>query len=60
MVWWVIAGPALVVVAGLVTVWIAARDPDPIVPFARDQRAISAGAAAVPAQQARNHAATAR
>ena len=29
-VWLVIAGPAVVVVAALATVWIAARSPDPV------------------------------
>ena len=30
-VWMVIGGPAVVVVAGLVTFWIAATNPDPVI-----------------------------
>jgi hypothetical protein len=48
-VWLVIAGPAAVVVAGLVTAWIAVRQPDPVL---APQKAL------VPALQGRNHAAT--
>ena len=55
MVWLVMAGPAAVVVAGLATYWIAARDADPIITESR-----TATASSLPAQQARNHAATAR
>lgn len=50
MVWLVVAGPVAVVLASLVTVTLALRHPDP--PLA------TRAAAAVPAQQARNHAAT--
>ena len=31
MVWMVIAGPAIVVVAGFITLWIAISRPDPVV-----------------------------
>lgn len=59
MVWFVLAGPAAVVVAGVVTFWIAASHPDPVVgDTARAAGAVSN--AYVPAQQARNHAAAAR
>lgn len=55
MMWLVIGGPLLVVVAGIVTVVIAARGADPAVPVTATQ-APQQGAA--PAMQARNHAAT--
>jgi hypothetical protein len=51
MVWLVLAGPAAVVVAGIVTAAIALHRPDPL---------IKADAAKPPAVQARNHAATPR
>lgn len=57
--WLVVAGPAIVVVAGLFTFWLALRAPDPV--YADAPRRAAAGradAAAVPAVQARNHAAT--
>ena len=50
MVWLVIGGPALVVVAGFATLAIAIAYPDPVLP--------TSGAADMPAVQARNHAAT--
>lgn len=59
MVWLVVGGPALVVVAAVVTAVIAFRGADvPLerVPLAAD----GIGAADAPAVQARNHAATAR
>lgn len=66
-VWLILIGPAVVVVAGLATLYIAASNPDPLV--AEDYyvkgREInktlgnqSATAAQTPAMQARNHAAT--
>lgn len=55
MVWLVMAGPAAVVVAGLATYWIAAHGADPIV-----TEPPTVSASSLPAQQARNHAATAR
>ena len=59
MMWLVLAGPAVVVVAGLATFWIAASHPDPVVgDTARPAAAVSNSY--VPAQQARNHAAAAR
>lgn len=53
IVWMVIAGPALVVVAGFVTLGLAIRHPDPVltVPAAKTS-------AELPAVQGRNHAAT--
>lgn len=51
MMWLVVGGPALVVVAGLATAVIALRGADPPL----DTRA---GAAERPALQGRNHAAT--
>lgn len=50
-VWLVIAGPAVVVVAGFATLWIALRMPDPVLDA---QRTLT------PALQGRNHAATPR
>ena len=67
MVWFVLAGPAVVVVAGLATAAIAFRNADTVIvesaPAAAggDAAAIAAQARSgptAPAQQARNHAAT--
>lgn len=63
-VWLVIAGPALVVVAGLVTAWIAVRQQDPV--LAQDyyrqgleiNKTLAKQGALAPAMQARNHAAS--
>lgn len=60
--WLVVSGPAIVVVAGLFTLWLALRSPDPV--YTDAQRAAPARAAEAtdpalaPAVQARNHAAT--
>ena len=51
MVWLVIGGPAVVVVAGFVTLAIAIAHPDPVIPT----QATAAYDAAAPAVQARNH-----
>ncbi len=51
-VWMVISGPAAVVVAGIATVVIAVKNPDPVL---QDR---STGSAQVPANKGRNHAAT--
>jgi hypothetical protein len=51
MVWMVIAGPAMVVVAGVVTMFLALSSPDPVLDT-RTQNLTQA-----PAVQARNHAA---
>ena len=53
MVWFALAGPALVVIAGLVTVGIAVHGADTVLRVAPDIAATQA-----PAIQARNHAAT--
>ena len=63
-VWLVIAGPAAVVVAGLVTAVIAVRGADPLVSDGYSQRGtqinrqLARERAMAPAQQGRNHAAT--
>ena len=55
IVWMVIGGPAIVVVASFATLFLAITHPDPVL------TAPQAGAGAdAPAMQARNHAATAR
>ncbi len=56
MVWLVIGGPAVVVAAAIVTAVIAVRGADPVIRDA--QRPRTEAAADMPAQQARNHAAT--
>ncbi|NPC56984.1 FixH family protein [Caenimonas soli] len=66
LVWMVIAGPAVVVVAGIATVWIAVGTPDPVVAEDYYRRgmeinktlAAQHGKALLPALQGRNHAAT--
>lgn len=63
-VWLVIAGPAVVVVAGVVTAWLALRSPDPV--LAEDyyrrgleiNKTLAKDKALMPALQGRNHAAT--
>lgn len=52
MVWLVISGPAIVVVAGIVTAVIAVRGADPVLDTRADR------ATHLPAVQGRNHAAT--
>lgn len=64
LVWMVIAGPAVVVVAGFVTLWLAIRTPDPVVAGDYYRRGIEINQtlghdkSLAPAQQGRNHAAT--
>lgn len=53
MVWLVIGGPLVVVVASFVTLALALRHPDPVL-----APSPAAAAAETPAMQARNHAAT--
>jgi hypothetical protein len=53
IVWMVIAGPAVVVVAGFATLAIAITHPDPVL-----KAPATASSSDVPAVQARNHAAT--
>ena len=67
-VWLVIAGPAVVIVACMVTIWLAVTRPDPVLAddyYRRDihvdQTVVdppAGGRALAPAVQARNHAAT--
>lgn len=64
-VWLIIAGPATVVVAGVVTAWIAISHPDPVLAedYYRRGMEINKTLAAqdkarMPALQGRNHAAT--
>lgn len=64
MVWMIIAGPALVVVAAFATLYLAITIPDPVLPTEalsprnaiENQEKLEAAMA--PALQARNHAAT--
>ena len=59
-----IAGPAAVIVAAFVTVWLAVRTPDPVVDADYYRRGIEINKtlarekALLPALQGRNHAAT--
>lgn len=57
MVWLVIGGPLVVVVASLVTVVIAAAGADDVLPDEVRQAGAARSQAEVPAIQARNHAA---
>ena len=63
-VWLLISGPAAVVAAGLVTAWIAASTPDPVISqdYYREgieiNRQLARERAMAPALQGRNHAAT--
>lgn len=62
-VWMVVAGPALVVVASFVTLWLALRTPDPVVESDYYRRGIEINKALadkklMPALAGRNHAAT--
>ena len=63
LVWRVVAGPALVVVASFVTLWLALRTPDPVVAADYYRRGIEIDKALadkklMPALAGRNHAAT--
>jgi uncharacterized protein len=65
LMWMVVGGPAAVVVAGVATVVIAARQPDPVVAPDYYRRGIEINKtltqrdkALLPANQGRNHAAT--
>ena len=66
-VWLVISGPAIVVVAGVITVWIAFHSQDPVVDENYYQKGLNINKtlaeqerlrALTPALQGRNHAAT--
>lgn len=62
--WLVVGGPALVVVAGIATIWIAMRQPDPVIDpdYYRKgmeiNRTLEQQRALAPAQQGRNHTTT--
>ena len=65
LVWMVIAGPAFAVVAGIATLVVAVRQPDPVVTPDYYRKGIEINKAlaarekaALPAMQGRNHAAT--
>ncbi|MFT3720707.1 nitrogen fixation protein FixH [Pseudorhodoferax sp.] len=58
MVWMVIAGPAAVVVAGIVTAVIAFQGADPVVQDPAAAQAAEQSFDHQPAMQGRNHAAT--
>ncbi len=63
LVWMVVAGPVLVVVASFVTLWLALRTPDPVVAADYYHRGIEINKALadkklMPALAGRNHAAT--
>lgn len=55
IVWMVIAGPAIVVVAAIATAVVAVRNVDPVLDTTKDQPHLSRAEA--PALQGRNHAA---
>ena len=64
-VWLLIAGPAAVIVAGIATLWLAVKTPDPVVEADYYRRGIEINRtlaardkANLPALQGRNHAAT--
>ncbi len=60
--WLVVSGPAIVVVAGFFTLYLAISRPDPVYSDAPRAQVAQPGAPAeavlAPAMQARNHAAT--
>ncbi|RZL89901.1 MAG: nitrogen fixation protein FixH [Variovorax sp.] len=63
LLWMVVAGPALVVVAGFATLWLAMRTPDPVVAPDYYRQGIEinktlADKKLLPALAGRNHAAT--
>lgn len=64
-VWLVLAGPLVVIVAGLITLWLAMSRPDPVVAEDYYQRGIDINKtlehpekSLAPAMKGRNHAAT--
>ncbi len=57
-VWLIIAGPAIVIVAGFVTLWLAVSHPDALVATDYYRRGIEINKTLLPAQQGRNHAVT--
>ena len=57
-VWLVISGPAVVVVAGIVTVFLAIKYPDAVIGTQASVRQPERARALAPALEGRNHAAT--
>lgn len=64
-VWLIISGPAIVVVAGFFTLWLAVRTPDPVLSEDYYQRGLDINKtlqaqqqAMTPAMKGRNHATT--
>jgi hypothetical protein len=57
-VWLILAGPAVVVVASFITLYLAISIPDPVVTDQPRGPLTAAPEALAPAMQARNHAAT--
>lgn len=59
LVWMVFGGPAVVVVAGFITLYIAVTHPDPVIHVTpRTATQERQGITHAPAMQGRNHAAT--
>ncbi len=59
LVWMVLGGPAVVVVAGFITLYIAVTNPDPVLNVTpRTAMQERQGITHAPAMQGRNHAAT--
>jgi hypothetical protein len=59
LVWMVLGGPAVVVVAGFITLYIAISNPDPVLNVTpRTAMQERQGITHAPAMQGRNHAAT--
>ena len=59
LVWMVFGGPAIVVVAGFTTLYIAITNPDPVIKETpRTAMQVRQGITHAPAIQGRNHAAT--
>lgn len=58
MVWMILGGPAVVVVAGLFTYYLAARSPDPVLSTSPAAGTAGGNISEAPAMTGRNHAAT--
>ncbi|MCV2422167.1 hypothetical protein [Paucibacter sp. DJ2R-2] len=58
MMWLVVGGPALVIVASFVTLSLAISHPDPVLEEKVVANKASGAKALLPAREARNHAAT--
>ncbi|MFT3814698.1 MAG: FixH family protein [Acidovorax sp.] len=57
-VWLLLSGPALVIVAGAVTAWLAVHGQDPVIDENYYQNGLNINQSLAPALKARNHAAT--